>query len=150
MAPAPTDTLRTHELPTRILARGPSRQLRSLESLALFAAVMAKAEALELLGGLRTIDRGPALAFAKKVLELESCHRRARVEREFGERLDAPERLRVLFSEAPGLQREMYVRLPPYFQSAFPRLKGTVATPTESRLEVRDDIVSRLIREATR
>src|SRR5262249_33526713 len=84
------DRTERYELRTR------EQEARMVERLALLSCAMAKEQAPALLEMLAAPHRGRAAEYLRQVAVLDSASRQGRLSREFGERKDAPERLRKL------------------------------------------------------
>lgn len=123
---------------------GPRRDC--IDRIALFTATFAAGRAQELLGGLVVAAAASAQAMAEQLAGLDSATRKARAARAFGERLDAPVRVRDLLHEAIGLEGELVAKLPPYLVpgTRFPRAAGAPGVAARAAL------LDRLIREASR
>jgi len=143
-APTPEAPLPIPQQETRLIER---KTHWSAELVALLGSVLRKDRVLELLQGLAAPQRGPALGLARHLLALDSGTRKARLAREFGERLDGSIRLRSVMAGCGGLEADMWRRLPPHHQRSYPRLQGvSEAVPNP----VRAVLLERLIKETLR
>lgn len=132
---------------TAKLQRNLEAKRESIDRIALFTASFLAARARELLGGLVPSAAAAAQALAEQVAGLDSMMRKARAARAFGERVDAPQRVKGLLHEAHGLQGELIARLPPYLVAGTHR----VASPERPvGGPARTALLDRLIREASR
>jgi hypothetical protein len=114
----------------------------------LACAVLAPARAEELLEGLAQADVEEAHRLLRSFQEQDSATRQVRLSVEFGIRLNADERLRLLMAEAPPpLQQAILQRLPSYQRTLFPGLEASTAEPLLPHLEA---LAERLVKEATR
>jgi len=132
--------------------RTPEQEARAVERLALLAPAMAKEQAPALLEMLAAVHRGRAAEYLRQVGELDSASRQGRLSREFGERNDAPARLRKTLGELSPRQRAIaYSRLPPYLRAVMTPEGATAANRSaEEDPPALRALVERLVKEAVR
>ena len=132
--------------------RTPEQEARAVERLALLASAMAKEQAPALLEMLAAAHRGRAAEYLRQVAGLDSASRQGRLTREFGERNDAPERLRKTLAELSPRQRAVaYSRLPPYLRALMTPEGATAANRfADEEPPALRAFVERLVKEAVR
>jgi hypothetical protein len=136
----------------RFQLRTPEEKARVVERLALFTYAVAREQAAALLELLAAPHRGRAGEYLRQLPALDSASRQGRLAREFGERVDAPERLRAVLSElSPQLRARAYAKLPPYLRDLCPTHGDTARTPVqEDDPPAMGAYCDRLLREAIR
>jgi len=132
--------------------RTPEQEARAVERLSLLASAMAKEQAPALLEMLAAAHRGRAAEYLRQVAGLDSASRQGRLSREFGERNDAPARLRKTLGEMSPRQRGIaYSRLPPYLRALMTPEGATAANRSaEEDPPALRSLVERLVKEAVR
>ena len=132
--------------------RTPEQEARLVERLALLTCAMAREQAPALLEMLAAPHRGRAAEYLRQVAALDSASRQGRLAREFGERTDAPERLRKALAELSPRQRTIaYPRLPPYLRTLMSQEGATAANRSaEEDAPALRAFTDRLVKEAVR
>jgi hypothetical protein len=144
---------RVNDRTERFQLRTPEESARAVERLALFTYAMAREQAAGLVELLAAPHRGRAAEYLRQLPALDSASRQGRLAREFGERVDAPERLRVLLAEmAPPQRARAYAKLPPYLQNLCPPHGDTAKAPLggEDETPAMSAFCDRLLKEAVR
>ena len=132
--------------------RTPEYEARMVERLALLTGALAKEHAPALLEMLASPHRGRAAEYLRQLAALDSASRQGRLSREFGERTDAPERLRQLLTALSPRQRAIaYLKLPVYLRTLMPPEAATAASrPSEEDPPALRAFAERLVKEAMR
>lgn len=151
-APEPATPRRALDRTERFQLRTPEDEARAVERLALFAYAVAREQAAGLLELLAAPHRGRAGEYLRQLPGLDSASRQGRLAREFGERADAPERLRSVLGELSPRQRaQAYAKLPPYLRDLCPPDGDTARRPVnEDEAPAMGAYCDRLLREAIR